>query len=65
VDTCPGAINPARGISGCLRRIFIAGGTNLWELKMERFGGRLFLISSIATIGAVVSNPIEKKTKFC
>ncbi len=40
----------------------MAGGINLWETRKLRFWGGLLRIS-MAVDGAVVSNPIAKKTK--
>src|SRR5262245_6509841 len=66
VQTCPGPRKACTRFKGDWRMDAIEGGTRTWDTRIEKF-----LIpccrachAAIALAGAVVSNPIAKKTTF-
>src|SRR3989304_10253976 len=66
VHTCPAARNPWTRFDGEERSASIAGGTNTWEHRMEKFFTSRFFAcqTAMALAGAGVSKPTAKNKTF-
>ena len=64
VDTCPGSRKASTAQSGSASRARSAGGTSLWNESTQKFFSPCSRAMSTvaATVGAVVSNPMPRKT---
>src|SRR3990172_59581 len=66
VHTCPAARNPWTRFDGEERSASIAGGTNTWEHRMEKFFTSRFFAcqTAMALAGGGGFNPTAHKTNF-